>query len=65
MFKPTNKHMKEHVENPAYKFKPTDEDEMPTLTQRYWANPNAARGEMEICSCVTGKEVSTKRSEGI
>jgi hypothetical protein len=65
MFKEVKKHMHEHVENPAKKFKPTDEDKMPTLTQTYWANPNSQRGEIEICSYGAGIKETTRRSEGV
>ena len=41
--------MHEHVENRPKKFKPTDEDEMPTLTQKYWDDPNAQNGIIVTC----------------
>lgn len=65
MFPEVKKHMKGQKENPAEKFRPTHEDEMPKLTERYWANPNSQEALIVTKAESSGKCVYSKRKEGV
>lgn len=56
MFEKTNKHMKGDHRSVAEEFELTHEAKfvLPTLEQRYWANPNSQRGEIARCAYDAG-----------
>ena len=37
----------------------------PTLEQKYWANPNAQKGDMAICSYASPMETEIHKHEGV
>lgn len=68
MFREVKKHMPAPKDDIPEDYKLTHEAKFthPTLEQKYWANPNAQRGEVARCSYAHGGvHTEVRSSEGV